>query len=40
LISKDTYFRGVIPKYSKMNNVYVLMLGGVSYNEISCIKQL
>lgn len=40
LIHKDTYFRGAVPKFSKINNVYVLMVGGVSYNEISCLKQL
>jgi hypothetical protein len=40
LIHKDSYFRGSIPKFSKINNVYVLMVGGISYNEISCLKKL
>ncbi len=40
LISKESYFRGSVPKYGRMGNVYVLIVGGISYNEISCLKQL
>ena len=38
LISRDTYFKGAIPKFKANNKVFLLILGGMSYNEISCFK--
>ncbi len=38
LISRDTYFKGTIPEFNANNKVFVLILGGMSYNEINCFK--
>jgi hypothetical protein len=40
LVSNNTYYSGVIPKLKKLDQVFVIFIGGVTYNELSCIKLL